>query len=321
MTADRTVRMFGGSGELTAPEQSPTALEAIGLAKRYRGTWALRDCTMSVPAGRVIALVGPNGAGKSTFLHLVAGLITPTRGSVRVFGEPVGQRAEALARVAFLAQDKPLYDSFTVAEMLRFGHHLNPGWDDALARQRLAELDIPLNRKVGKLSGGQQAQVALTIAVAKQPDLLVMDEPLANLDPVARHDVMRSLMAAVAETQMTVVLSSHVVSDLTNACDWLVVLNRGQVQISGEVDELLATHRMLSGPAELADGVAARMPMISDSRSERQADLLARTGPGTPLLDPRWKASSVSLEELVLAYLRRPDTTSLPHPTLTISDR
>ncbi|MEU0566948.1 ABC transporter ATP-binding protein [Nonomuraea sp. NPDC005983] len=322
MTADRTVRMFGGgSGELTAPAQSPTALEAVRLAKRYRGTWALRECTMSVPAGRVVALVGPNGAGKSTFLHLVAGLIAPTRGSVRVFGEPVGQRAAALARVAFLAQDKPLYDGFTVAEMLRFGRHLNPGWDDALARQRLAELDIPLNRKVGKLSGGQQAQVALTIAVAKRPDLLVMDEPLANLDPVARHDVMCSLMAAVAETQMTVVLSSHVVSDLTNACDWLVVLNRGQVQISGEVDELLATHRMMSGPAELADGMAARMPVISDSRSERQADLLVRTGPGTPLHDPRWSASGVSLEELVLAYLRRPDTTSLPRPTLTISDR
>lgn len=320
MTADRTVGMFGGgSGEFTPPVQSPTALEAMGLAKRYRGMWALRDCTLSVPAGRVVALVGPNGAGKSTFLHLAAGLIAPTRGSVRVFGEPVGQRAAALARVAFLAQDKPLYDGFTVAEMLRFGHHLNPGWDDALARQRLAELDIPLNRKVGKLSGGQQAQVALTIAVAKRPDLLVMDEPLANLDPVARHDVMRSLMAAVAETQMTVVLSSHVVSDLTNACDWLVVLNRGQVQISGEVDELLATHRMLSGPAELADGVAARMPVISDSRSERQAHLLARTGPGTPLHDPRWSACGVSLEELVLAYLRRPDATSLPRPTLTIS--
>ncbi|MEV4369456.1 ATP-binding cassette domain-containing protein [Nonomuraea sp. NPDC049637] len=178
---------------------------------------------------------------------------------------------------------------------------------------------MPLNRKVGRLSGGQQAQVALTVAVAKRPELLVMDEPLANLDPVARHDVMRSLMAAVAETQMTVVLSSHVVSDLTNACDWLVVLNRGQVQISGEVDELLATHRMLSGPAELADGVAARMPVISDSRSGRQAGLLARTGPGTFLHDPRWSVSGVSLEELVLAYLRRPDTTSLPHATLTLS--
>lgn len=309
MTADRTVVRSG-----PAP-----ALEAVRLAKRYRGTWALHECTLAVPAGRVVALAGPNGAGKSTFLRLVAGLIAPTRGSVSVFGELVGQRAAALARVAFLAQDKPLYDGFTVAEMLRFGRHLNPGWDDALARRRLAELDIPPDRKVGKLSGGQQAQVALTIAVAKQPDLLVMDEPLANLDPVARHEVMRSLMTAVAETQMTVVLSSHVVSDLAGACDWLVVLNRGQVQISGEVDELLAAHRMLSGPPELADGVAARIPVISDSRTERQADLLARTGPETLVYDPRWRASGVSLEELVLAYLRRPDATSLPRPTLTLS--
>jgi ABC-2 type transport system ATP-binding protein len=320
MTADRTVRIFGsGSGEFATPAKSPTALETTGLAKRYRGMWALRDCSLSIPAGRVVALVGPNGAGKSTFLHLAVGLITPTQGSVRVFGEPVGQRAAALARVAFLAQDKPLYDGFTVAEMLRYGRHLNPRWDGALARQRLAELDIPVNRKVGKLSGGQQAQVALTIAVAKRPDLLVMDEPLANLDPVARHDVMRSLMAAVAETQMTVVLSSHVVSDLNDTCDWLVVLNRGRVQVSGEIDELLAAHRMLSGPAELADGVAARMPVISDVRTERQATLLARTGPGTPVYDPRWSAHGVSLEELVLAYLRRPDTALLPRPTLTIS--
>ncbi|MFC7642317.1 ABC transporter ATP-binding protein [Streptosporangium lutulentum] len=265
----------------------------------------------------MVALVGPNGAGKSTFLHLAVGLITPTRGSVRVFGEPVGQRAAALARVAFLAQDKPLYDGFTVAEMLRFGHHLNPGWDDALARQRLAELNIPLNRRIGKLSGGQQAQVALTVAVAKRPDLLVMDEPLANLDPVARHDVMRSLMAAVAETRMTVVLSSHVVSDLDGTCDWLVVLNRGQVQVSGDIDELLTAHRMLSGPAGSADAMAARMPVISDSRSERQAALLVRTGPGAPSHDPRWSARGVSLEELVLAYLRRPDATSLPRPALT----
>ncbi|SPL88291.1 Methionine ABC transporter ATP-binding protein [[Actinomadura] parvosata subsp. kistnae] len=305
------------SGRDPGEPHSPAALEAVRLTKRYRGTWALRDCTLSVPAGRVVALVGPNGAGKSTLLHLVAGLIAPTRGGIRIFGEPVGQRAAALARVAFLAQDKPLYGGFTVAETLRFGRHLNPGWDDALARQRLAELDIPLNRKVGKLSGGQRAQLALTLAVAKRPDLLVMDEPLANLDPVARHDVMRSLMAAVAETGMTVVMSSHVVSDLTDACDWLVVLNGGHVQISGEVDELLAAHRMLTGPAELADGIAARIPVIGDSRSGRQAVLLARTGPGTPSHDPRWRVSGVSLEELVLAYLRHPDATVLPRPALT----
>ncbi|GAA3468335.1 ABC transporter ATP-binding protein [Nonomuraea roseola] len=307
------------TGEFAAPPPGTTALEATGLAKRYRGAWALRDCSLSIPAGRVVALVGPNGAGKSTLLRLAVGLIEATHGSVRVFGEPVGQRASALARVAFLAQDKPLYDGFTVAEMLRFGRQLNPRWDDALARQRLAELDIPSRRRVGRLSGGQQAQVALTVALAKRPDLLVMDEPLANLDPLARHDIMRSLMTAVAETRMSVVLSSHVVSDLNDTCDWLVVLNRGQVQVSGEIDELLATHHLLSGPVGLADGMAARMPVISDSRTERHAALLARTGAGATLLDPRWEARPVGLEELVLAYLRRPDAAVLPRPTLTRS--
>jgi ABC-2 type transport system ATP-binding protein len=291
MRADRTVPMFGGGPGGPASAETPTALEVTGLAKRFRGTWALRDCSLSLPAGRVVALVGPNGAGKSTLLHLVVGL----------------------------AQHKPLYDGFTVAEMLRFGRHLNPRWDDALARQRLAELEIPSHRKVGKLSGGQQAQVALTVAVAKRPDLLVMDEPLASLDPLARHDVMRSLMAAVAETRLTVVLSSHVMSDLNNTCDWLVVLNRGQVQVSGEIEELLATHHRLSGPAELADGVAARMPVISDNRDERRAALLVRTGQERPSHDPRWSTRGVSLEELVLAYLRRPDTASLPGPTLISS--
>lgn len=207
-----------------------TVLTATGLGKRYRRNWALKDCSLSIPEGRVVALVGPNGAGKTTLLHLAVGLLSPTEGGVAVLGKPAGT-AETLPRVAFLAQDKPLYDGFTVADMLRFGAHLNQRWDQKMAEHRLGELEIPLDRKVGKLSGGQQAQVALTIALAKRPDLLVLDEPLSNLDPLARHEVMRGLMAAVAESGMTVVLSSHVVSDLENTCDWLVVLNRGQVQV------------------------------------------------------------------------------------------
>ncbi|SEH03248.1 ABC-2 type transport system ATP-binding protein [Nonomuraea solani] len=309
----------GMTGTPIARTYGDSALETTGLGVRYRRTWALRDCSLSIPAGRVVALVGPNGAGKSTFLRLAVGLVTPTRGSVRVFGEPIRQSAAALARVSFLAQDKPLYDGFTVTEMLRFGRHLNPGWDDDLARERLADLDIPLNRKVGTLSGGQQAQVALTVAVAKRPDLLVMDEPLANLDPAARHDVMSSLMAAVVETGMTVVLSSHVVPDLKDTCDWLVLLNRGQVQVSGDIDDLLAAHHVLSGPAGLADGVAARMPVISESRSDRQATLLVRTDGRTPSHDPRWSARGVTLEELVVAYLRSPDDAALPRPALALS--
>jgi ABC-2 type transport system ATP-binding protein len=290
-------------------------LTATGLGKRYRRTWALKDCSLSIPAGRVVALVGPNGAGKTTLLHLAVGLLSPNEGSVAVLGQPAGT-ADTLPRVSFLAQDKPLYDGFSVADMLRFGAHLNPGWDQEHAEKRLAALEIPLNRKVGKLSGGQQAQVALTVALAKRPDLLVLDEPLANLDPLARHEVMRGLMAAVADTGMTVVLSSHVVSDLENTCDWLVVLNRGRVQVSGDIEELLAEHRLLTGPAELANGVAARVSVVDDSRTDRQATLLANTGSAAPVLDPQWTARGVNLEELVLAYLRRPEAASLPRPAL-----
>ncbi|WP_406313223.1 ABC transporter ATP-binding protein [Streptosporangium sp. NBC_01639] len=276
------------------------ALEVTGLSVRYRRTWALRDCSLSIPAGRVAALVGPNGAGKTTLLHEIVGLQTPTGGSIRVSGE-----------VAFVAQDKPLYDGFTVTEMLTFGRRLNPGWDDSAARSRLTELGIPLDRKVTGLSGGQQAQVALTLALAKRPELLVLDEPLANLDPLARHDVMRSIMAEVAGGEMTVLLSSHVVTDIRDTCDWLVVLNGGRVQVSGDIDDLLAGHLMLSGPAELADGMAARAQVVAASRTGRQASLLVRD---TPVLDPRWNAHQVDLEELVMAYLRSPESAALPRP-------
>ncbi|HEU5475192.1 MAG TPA: ABC transporter ATP-binding protein [Actinophytocola sp.] len=293
----------------------PTVLTATGLGKRYRRLWALRGCSLAVPAGRVVALVGPNGAGKSTLLNLLTGLLTPTEGQLRVFGQPPGRPA-TLARVAFVAQDRPLFDGFTVADMLRFGRHLNPRWDPGLAEERLAALDIPLNRKVGKLSGGQQAQVALTVALGKRPDLLLLDEPLSNLDPLARHDLMRSLMAAVAEVGLTVVLSSHIVADLENTCDWLVVLNRGRVQVSGDLEDLLTSHRVLTGPVELADRLPADVALIEDSRTDRQANLLVRNG-SAPILDHRWSNRPASLEELVLAYLRRPEAAALPRPALT----
>ncbi|HET9140036.1 ABC transporter ATP-binding protein [Actinophytocola sp.] len=293
----------------------PAVLTATGLGKRYRRTWALRDCSLAIPAGRVVALVGPNGAGKTTLLHLVIGLRTPTQGSLRVLGEPPGKDT-TLPRVAFMAQERPLYDGFTVADMLRFGRRLNPRWDADLGEKRLAALDIPLDRKVGQLSGGQQAQVALTLALGKRPDLLLLDEPLANLDPLARHDLMRALMTAVAETGLTVVLSSHIVADLENTCDWLVVLNRGRVQVSGDLEELLRCHQVLSGPAELADRLPEPVSVIEDDRAERQASLLVRAEPST-VLDPRWHSRPVGLEELVLAYLRRPEAATLPRPSLT----
>ncbi|WP_449064306.1 ABC transporter ATP-binding protein [Planomonospora algeriensis] len=223
------------------------ALQTTGLGVRRRRGWVLRDCSLAVPPGRVAALVGPNGAGKTTLMHTAVGLLTPTTGTVGVAGE-----------VAFMAQDKPLYDSFTVAETLAFGRRLNPGWDDSYAAARLAGLGIPLDRRVSGLSGGQQAQVALTVALARRPDLLVLDEPLANLDPLARHDVMRALMVEVADRPLTVLISSHVIADLREGCDWLVVLNGGRVQVSGDIDDLLTEHVLLTGPAGLADGPAGR---------------------------------------------------------------
>jgi ABC-2 type transport system ATP-binding protein len=285
-----------------------TALTATGLGKKYRRNWALKDCSVSVPEGRVVALVGPNGAGKTTLLHIIVGLMSPDEGNITVLG---GSPGDSLPRIAFLAQDKPLYDGFTVADMLRFGAHMNPGWDGEFASARLSSLEIPLSRKVGRLSGGQQAQVALTVALAKRPALLVLDEPLANLDPLARHEAMRGLRAAVAETGMTVVLSSHVVCDVDEKCDWLIVLNRGRVQVSGDIEDLLAAHRLLTGPAELADKL--RASVVDSTTTDRQATMLARdVGP----LDPKWTTRGVGLEELVLAYLRRPEAASLPRPAL-----
>ncbi|QYC41650.1 ABC transporter ATP-binding protein YtrB [Nonomuraea coxensis DSM 45129] len=274
------------------------ALETTGLGIRYRRTWALRDCSLAVPTGRVAALVGPNGAGKTTLMHAAVGLLRPALGSVRVTGE-----------AAFVAQDKPLYDSFTVAEMLAFGRRMNTRWDHAAAADRLAGLGIPLSRKVRGLSGGQQAQVAVTLALASRPDLLVLDEPLANLDPLARHEVMRSIMGEVAGRELTVLLSSHVVSDLEETCDWLVVLNGGRLQVSGDIEDLLDRHLVLTGPEGAS---AAGTQVVSASRTGRQLGMLVRGGPP---LDPRWQARRPGLDELVMGYLRSPESATLPGMT------
>src|SRR5215467_12922564 len=251
-------------------------IETKGLSKRYRSTWALRDFTMAIPAGHVAALVGPNGAGKTTLLNLVVGLAAPSVGTVTVLGgEPAGSPA-ALDDIAFVAQDAPLYKNLPVADMLRLTSYLNRRFDDGYARERLSELGIPLKRKAGKLSGGQQAQLALTLALARRPRLLVLDEPLANLDPLARHDFMASLMAAVAEDGLSVVLSSHVLAELERVADYLILMSRGRVQLAGEVDDLLASHRMLTGPAAEADRYAERLSVVHARSGEAQAHLLVR---------------------------------------------
>lgn len=217
-------------------------IETEGLGKRYRRAWALRDCTLQIPGGHVVALVGPNGAGKTTLLHMAVGLTTPTAGTVSVLGGRQPGSPEALDRVAFVAQDAPLYANLPAAHMLRVARNLNQRWDTHRAEIRLAELGIPLERKVGRLSGGQKAQLALTIALARRPELLVLDEPMASLDPLARHEFMESVTAAAAEDRISVVLSSHVLADLERVADYVIVLSRGAIQIAGEVGDVLAQH-------------------------------------------------------------------------------
>ncbi|WP_131736216.1 ABC transporter ATP-binding protein [Actinomadura roseirufa] len=284
------------------------ALAIKGLGLRYGRTWALRDCSLRLPAGSVIALVGPNGAGKSTLLQLITGLLRPTEGTVEVFGQDAGAgSAEALAQVGFVAQEHPLYQGFSVSDLLRMGRGLNLHWDRYLAERRLGELGIPLAKRAGSLSGGQQAQVALALALAKRPALLVLDEPLANLDPIARRDFMRAVMTAVAEDQITVLMSSHVIADLEAVCDWLVLLKDGTVQLAGAIDDVLDGHRMLTGPRT---GAEPSMPgLVRVTHSERHIDLLVRTGPDRPDLHPTWRSQPVGLEELILAYLERPRET------------
>ncbi len=292
------------------------AIETSGLGKRYGRTWALRDCSLAIPAGHVVGLVGPNGAGKTTLLSLAVGLATPTAGDVRVLGGlPAGSPA-ALDGVAFMAQDAALYRGLSVADMLRVGRNLNRRWDTARAQGRLAELGIPLDKKIGALSGGQRSQVALTLALAKHPRLLILDEPLAALDPVARHDFMAALMAAVAEEGVSVVFSSHVVVELERVCDYLVVVQGGQVQVAGEVEDLAAGHHVLTGPAGQADAVARRFPVVRDRRTFAQAHLLIRTADPSAA-PPGWQRHPVGLEELVLAYMREPSASALPGPTRT----
>jgi ABC-2 type transport system ATP-binding protein len=295
-------------------------VEASGLAKRYRRTWALRHCNLAIPAGHVAALVGPNGAGKTTLLHLAVGLIMPTAGRVTVLGGELAGSPGALGGVAFVAQDAPLYRNLSTADTLHLTRNLNARWDQRWAQARLADLEIPLTRKAGKLSGGQQAQLALTLALARRPELLILDEPLARLDPLARHDFMASLMAAVAQDGVSVLFSSHVLSELERVCDYLIVLSHGRVQVAGEVDELLTGHRLLTGPAAQADQHTERLAVVRVQRAERQARLLVRLGDPVAgradLVPPGFQAEPVSLEELVLAYLREPAASALPGPSL-----
>jgi ABC-2 type transport system ATP-binding protein len=278
------------------------ALQTDGLGKRYGSKWALKDCAIDVPTGSVTALVGPNGAGKTTLLQLAIGLARPTTGSVRVLGQSPRADAHAvLPRVGFVAQDHPLHRGFTVAETLKLGRKLNPSWDEEVARARVEQLGLPLGQKVGRLSGGQQAQVALTLALAKRPELLLLDEPVASLDPLARREFLQSVMEVVAETGMTVLLSSHIVADLERVCDHLVILSHGRTQLVGPIEEILASHRLLTGPRTDPDTVARVHEIIRESHTERQSTLLVRAN--GHVYESNWQLHEIDLEEIVLAYL------------------
>jgi len=292
-------------------------IEAAGLGKQYRRTWALRDCTLTVPAGHVVGLVGPNGAGKTTLLRLATGMLAPTRGTITVLGTPPGQGPAQLARVGFVAQDTPVYARMTVADHLRLGAWLNPGWDDGLARRRIGQLGLDPKQRGGSLSGGQRAQLALTLALAKRPELLLLDEPVASLDPLARREFLRSLMEAVAEHGTSVVLSSHLVADLERVCDYLVVLVASRVRIAGEVSELLASHRRLSGPRRGPGTLPAGQDVIEQSHTDKQSTLLVRTG--DPVHDPAWTVTPVSMEELVLAYMNPANDIPARRPQLGVA--
>ncbi|RSM44436.1 ABC transporter ATP-binding protein [Amycolatopsis balhimycina DSM 5908] len=287
---------------------APPVFHAEGLTKKYgrRGKPALDDVNLTIPSGRVIGLVGPNGAGKSTLLHLACGLIEPTAGSLTVLGSPPAANATHLARVGFVAQNTPVYGSFSVAEHLKFGAKMNPAWDPALAERRIRQVGLNPGQKAGQLSGGQRAQLALTIAAAKRPELLIFDEPAAALDPLARKGFLRNLMEFVVELGASAVLSSHLLDDIEQVCDYLIVLCESRVQVAGDVRDLLARHARLVGPREGLDRLAPGVEVIRTEHRGHYSHSIVRTGAAPGPLP--YVAERVSLEELVLAYMTRAAT-------------
>ncbi len=276
-------------------------VRAQGLGKRYGRRWALSECTVDIPAGRVVGLVGPNGAGKTTLLRLAVGQLAPTTGSIEVLGGRPGAGAAQLSRVGYVAQSTPVYSGLTVEEHLMLGDRLNPRWEMRIARERLDSAGLDPRQRAGRLSGGQRAQLALAMALAKRPELLVLDEPVSAIDPLARREFFQGLMESAAETGVSVVLSSHVVGDLERICDYLVILAGSRVRLAGDIGELLASHQQLIGPRR----DPATLPgaeVITARHTERQTTLLVRAQ--RPIDDPAWTTAQVGLEDLVLEYMK-----------------
>ncbi|MEU0127461.1 ABC transporter ATP-binding protein [Streptomyces sp. NPDC006289] len=283
------------------------AIEANGLGMAYgrkRG-WALRDCSFRLPTGRICALVGPNGAGKSTLLSLAAGLLRPAEGSVRVLGSTA---AEARPRVAYVAQGKPLYPQLTVADTLWAGAELNPATWDRASADRVAG-PLPQDAKVRTLSGGQRTRLALALALGKRPELMLLDEPMSDLDPLARHQLMGVLMADAAERGTTIVMSSHILAELEGACDYLLFVDDGRIRLGGESDDILAAHAVLTG--QVRD--PAPHTVVEARTTGRQLTALVRRE--GPVDRTAWDVTDPSLEELLLAHLRAPDAPALLTPS------
>ncbi|WP_055699562.1 MULTISPECIES: ABC transporter ATP-binding protein [Streptomyces] len=288
-----------------------TAIEATALTKRFgRDRYALRDCAFRLPVGRVCAVVGPNGAGKSTLLALAAGLDRPTSGRLTVLGTGPG---EARARVAYVAQDKPLHPQLTIADTLRLGAELNPDrWDAATAERVTSGAGLDPKARIRTLSGGQRTRVALALALGKRAELLLLDEPMADLDPLARHQLMGTLMAEAAEHGTTVVMSSHIVSELADACDHLLLVSEGRVRLGGGIDDIVAAHALVTGKGPLDD--LSAHTVVESRATGRGLTALIRTE--VPVGEG-WDVQEPSLEELLLAHLRSPDAPALLTPGTT----
>ncbi len=281
-------------------------VESDGLGRRYGSTWALRDCTLAIPEGHLVAVVGPNGAGKSTMLNILVGLTAPTTGEVTVLGGAAVGSPAALDDIAFVAQDMPLYRQLSVGDMVHLTRNLNRGFDDAYARRRLDELGIGAKSKAGKLSGGQQSQLALTLALARRPRLLVLDEPTSRLDPLARHDFMATVMAAMADDGVSVLLSSHALAELERVADYLVLVTRGVVRLAGTVDDLAAQHRLMTG--RTGQPTPAGWQVIQATEAGSQRHLVVRLDGAVDRTPDSWESRAVGVEEMVLAYLRESAT-------------
>ncbi len=278
---------------MTAP------LETRGLGKRFRRRWALRDCTLAVPDGAVVGLAGPNGAGKSTLLELAVGLLQPSTGDIRVLGREPWNDPSTLADVGYVAQDAPLYRYFTVGDTLDFARSTNRRWDASVAGAFLAGLR--LDTRVGSLTVGERARLALAVALGKRPSLLLLDEPFAHLDPLAGREFLQLLMDGVTETEATAVIASHVVADIERVCDHIVLMSGGAVLLQGDVEALLESHRLLTGPRRPLGRVRGVADVVRESYSGRQLTLLARLD--GPIVDPSWSVEPIGLEELLLAYM------------------